>query len=211
MKLSCRLSVFGLDGFARGGRVQRVFRPIVFGVSAAHVLADELVAFAPKTSQVLRDLDGTVRRGKERHDDSDFAVGDFRSVHHAEAFLKTDFDGGFVAANEGYYSIFSTARVSPDYPPETRGAGGKSCCPEAPRHPLDGFLHIDRMPPITLARLSAFDIRFSFFRGIIRETRGLAMNLAIYRGGKPCSEDLRHVCACGSIPLVESTLAKLAI
>ena len=57
-------------------RFQRIFRPVVFRIAAAHVLANIGIGASPETSEVARYLYGTLRGRKELERHGDATISD---------------------------------------------------------------------------------------------------------------------------------------
>src|ERR1700733_722331 len=75
-------------GAARRQRLERIVRPMVLGVAAAHVLAHFAIAAAPETGQIARDLYRALGRRQQLERHRYRTVGDARGFHKPEDFLQ---------------------------------------------------------------------------------------------------------------------------
>jgi len=75
-------------GAARGRCLQRVVRPMVLGVAAAHILAYLDIAAAPETGQIAGDLHRALGRRQQLERHRYCAVADARGFYKAEDFLQ---------------------------------------------------------------------------------------------------------------------------
>ena len=85
------------DGAPRCNGGERVFRPIVLRIASAHILADELIPFAPEAGKVFRYLYRPLCRRKKSHHDGHLSASDLRRLHKTETFLKPHFARRFIA------------------------------------------------------------------------------------------------------------------
>ena len=85
----------GADDAAGGNGLGGVFGPVVFGVAATEVLADDGVAVGPEAGKVGGHLDGTLGGGEQVEEKRHAAFGQARGGLEAEDLLDTDGDGSF--------------------------------------------------------------------------------------------------------------------
>ena len=74
---------------SHGFRVDGVFRPEVFGIASAHLLADFKVCRLPEAAQVFGQLHGLEAWRQQFHQHGTLAVVHTWRVGHSEAFLQT--------------------------------------------------------------------------------------------------------------------------
>ena len=74
---------------SHGFRIDGVFRPEVFGIASAHLLADFKVCRLPEAAQVFGQLHGLEAGREKLHQHGTLAVVHTWRVGHSEAFLQT--------------------------------------------------------------------------------------------------------------------------
>src|SRR3984957_3362987 len=79
--------------------LQRILRPVMLRVAAAHVLADLFIAAAPEAAQITRDLQRTLRGRQQLERQRHRAAADARGFDQAEHFLQPDCEARRIRVN----------------------------------------------------------------------------------------------------------------